>query len=241
VTVFVNLASSVDGKIGTVAREKFRFGSAADKRQMQVLRARADAVVIGAGTLRDEDPSLLLSDPDLVDARRAAGKSAQPLRVLVSHGLELRVEGSRFFGTPGMEPLVFTSGTADRGRAAQVARFASVLTLPDRSPGRIDLAPMIEILQARGCAEILVEGGGELVFALLEQSLIDELYLTLCPVLLGGPAPGAVGGAGFLAAVSPRLDLLSHHASPAGELFLHYKVVRPGREDPSPVRGSRER
>ncbi len=224
--VFVNLASSVDGKIGTVGREKFGFGSAADKRQMQVLRARSDAVVIGAGTLRDEDPSLLLSDPDLIDARRAAGRSAQPLHVLVSHGLELRVRGSRFFGTPGIDTLVFTSETAARARVDSVARFASVLTLPDRSPGRSDLARMIEALQARGCAEILIEGGGELVFALLEQNLIDELYLTLCPVLLGGPAPSAVGGAGFLAAVAPRLELLVHHASPAGELFLHYKVVR---------------
>ncbi len=225
-TVFVNLATSVDGKIGTVAREKFRFGSAADKRQMQVLRARADAVVIGAGTLRDEDPNLLITATDLVDARRAAGKAAQPIRVLVSHGLELRAEGSRFFGTPDADTLVFTSEAADTARVADVARFAPVFRLPDRAPGRIDLARMIDALRARGCAEILVEGGGELVCALLEQDQVDEFYLTLCPVLLGGPAPGVVGGKGFLAALAPRLELISHHVSSAGELFLHYKVAR---------------
>ena len=224
-TVFVNLAASVDGKIGTVAREKFRFGSAADKRQMQVLRARADAVVIGAGTLRDEDPNLLLSDPDLVEQRRKAGRITQPMRVLVSHGLEFRVEGSRFFGTDA-DTVIFTSEAADPARVTDVGRFAPVVRLPDLGPGRIDLARMIDALRKRRCAEILVEGGGELVCALLEQDQVDELYLTLCPVLLGGPAPSVVGGKGFLAALAPKLELISHHASPAGELFLHYKVTR---------------
>jgi len=85
---------------------------------------------------------------------------------------------------------------------------------------------MLDGLEERGCGDILVEGGGALNFALLDQDLVDDIYLTLCPIVLGGPAPGSFGGRGFLAAAARRLVLVTQRTNAAGEIFLHYRVRR---------------
>lgn len=224
--VFLNVASSVDGRIASVAREKFRFASAEDRRLMQELRAVADAVVIGAGTWRDEDPVLVVRDEDLVARRRADKASAQPIHVLVTRSLDVRVEGSRFFGTPGIERVVFTATDVPAARVEAVSHLATVIPIPERAPGDLDLRALLAALAARRCDEILVEGGGALNFAFLDQDLVDDIYLTLCPVVLGGPGPGSFAGRGFLAAAARRLHLVSQRTNAHGEIFLHYRVVR---------------
>jgi len=224
--VFLNVASSVDGRIASVGREKFRFASAEDKRLMQELRCVADAVVIGAGTLRDEDPVLVVRDADLLVRRRAEKPRLQPLQVLVTRNLDVPVEGSRFFGAEDVERLVFTGPDVAPARLAAAGRHATVIAIPEHAPGELDLSHMLEALEARGCREILVEGGGALNFALLDQDLVDDLYLTLCPVVLGGPAPGSFAGRGFLAAAARRLTLVTQRTNAHGEIFLHYRVVR---------------
>ena len=98
--VFMNAATSIDGKLTTAARDLHGFGGPEDRALMEDLRAEADAVMIGAGTLREEDPPLLVRAAEKVDRRRDAGKPDQPDGVVVSRSLDFRVAGSRFFQTP---------------------------------------------------------------------------------------------------------------------------------------------
>ena len=98
--IFLNMASSIDGKITTREREKFRFASDDDRDLMQELRSRADAVLIGRGTLSDEDPRLVLTDPVHIARRRELKGSAQPTKVLASATLDFPIEDSRFFRCP---------------------------------------------------------------------------------------------------------------------------------------------
>lgn len=213
--VFLNVASGIDGKISTASGEKFRFASDEDRQLMQELRAQADAVVIGGGTLRAEDPRLVVKG----EGRR------QPWNVVVSARLEGIGPEARFFTSPGVTKWVFTSVDADPARVERLQPCARVSRLPGIASGGLDLGRMLQELRGAGCRHVLVEGGGELNFAMLEQNLVDEIYWTLCPVVLGGrEAPGSFTGRGFASVDVRRLELLEQRTNVQGEIFLHYRV-----------------
>jgi 5-amino-6-(5-phosphoribosylamino)uracil reductase len=84
---------------------------------------------------------------------------------------------------------------------------------------------MMECLAQRGVQTLLVEAGGELLSQFLAADALDELYVTLCPVLIGGKTPGLVGGTGFSLHALPHLTLMSSEVV-GDEIFLHYRVNR---------------
>lgn len=223
--VVLNMASSLDGKITTRKREVFSLGSAEDRALMNELRAGADAVLIGAGTLLDEDPPLLVSDP-ILQARRGRERGApHPLNVLVSASLDLDPAVSRFFNCASTERLVFTTKSAPGERARAAAQRADVCVVPQGSRGRVDLDAMLAELSRRGIEHLLLEGGGTLNFSMLKAGFIDEICLTLCPLIIGGQsAPTTFEVAGFLRASMRRLELSTSRISEAGEVFLRYWV-----------------
>lgn len=213
--VLSNTAMSADGKIGTVAHDHLAVGSAEDRRQMGVLRAQADAVLVGGQTFRSW-PLPLVEDPAIHGARPRPMINA----VLSRHGIaQARLRPGRWpdprvrlvvFGPPELDPV-----------AHQRALGAEVRTRPDP-----DVAWVLDELQAMGCERVLVEGGGDLIFRCLRAGRLDELYLTVAPKLIGGArAPTPVDGEGFSATTIPELRLLDLHRVD-DELFLHYEVVR---------------
>ncbi len=225
--VSLNMASSIDGKITTREREKFRFGSDEDRDLMQQLRSRADAVLIGRGTLFDEDPRLVLTDPGHIARRRQLKGSPQPIKVLTSASLDFPVEDSRFFTCPESEKIVFTTADADPAAIQRLQRFARVVQIPATAGGRVDLEQVVRAMPELGIEHLLLEGGGILNFAMLEADLIDEIYLTLCPVVIGGAgAQTTFEGAGFTRETARRLSLQSLRMNKGGEIFLHYAVKR---------------
>lgn len=219
--VQINVAMSADGKIATAARERPRFASARDLERLMHLRAEADALLIGAETLRASDPPTQVTGESARAARRARGVPESLLVITVTKSARLPPT-LRFFTEPnGAGRIVATTRSASADLIASLPATSEVWAVGEEN---VDLDALLERLHARGVRRLLCEGGGELNAALLAAGLVDEVYLTLVPVLLtGASAPTPFGGPGFVLAERRRLDLLDweHHQ---GELYLRYRV-----------------
>ena len=221
--IYVNMAMTLDGKVHLGRPGYLLSGSPADRRSMAELRAAADAVMIGAGTLRMDNPVLGVNFEDLREYRTAQGMGVEPLPVVVTASGRVD-ENARVFRTGFGRAVVLTCSQADKSRLSVLEVRAEVLVIGDE---RVDLSKAVRVLGREfGVARLLVEGGPELVFNLLRERLVDEFFITLVPVVKGGKDTlTLVEGEGFKYGELPRLDLVSVLEA-GGELFLRYRTKR---------------
>jgi riboflavin-specific deaminase-like protein len=215
--VITNTVSSVDGK--TVMEGKaFGIGSATDRLTMRTLRSKADAVMIGAGTLRAEKLSLGLDRTDGV---------RQPLAIIVTETGDVPLE-KHLIVKGGQEVLILLSEAAPNSVVERLRSLAPVMRTPADPTGAVELGAALRTLKAeRGVESLVVEGGPGLNHALISRNLVDELFLTVAPELLGGSADQTLTllrGPTLPARDRPALDLVSIHLS-GGELFLRYTLA----------------
>ena len=206
--VVSNTAVSLDGRINTRERRFTFFGSARDHARMSRLRAGADAVLVGGATFRNwPHPAL----PDDGDRPALTGR---PWNVVVTRSLDVPLDDG-FLREPAIRPLFVTrAGAVPAGFPAEIEAW----------PGEGD-APVrwiLERLAARGVERLLVEAGGDLLFQFLAADALDEMYVTLCPIVVGGDAPSLVDGAGFDRDDVRRLELVASEVE-GDEVFLHYR------------------
>lgn len=177
--VTLKLAMSLDGKIAAPdGSSKWITGEPA-RRRVHARRLEADAVLIGAGTVTTDDPTLTVRD---VEAPR------QPVRVICDAGGSIS-PSSRVFGAA--EVIVMTTADADHSLKTRWKEAgAEVVDLPRASSGGVDLSALLENLGARGWLEVYCEGGARLATSLLSEDLVDVLELNYGPVLIGGPGLG---------------------------------------------------
>jgi riboflavin-specific deaminase-like protein len=215
--VIVNMVSSVDGRTSMEGKAA-GLGSRIDRETMRTLRSRADAVMIGAGTLRAEKLSLGLDETD----------GLQPLTIIVTHTGNIPLE-EHLVATEEQEVLILLSDKAPQGATQRLREFAQVMKAPADSVGDIDLDRALRALKAeRGIDVLVVEGGPGLNHGLISRNLVDELFLTVAPELLGGTATETLAllrGPEIPARDRPALDLESIHLAD-GELFLRYSLTR---------------
>lgn len=216
----MNVAMSADGKISSRRRESFPLGSPTDRELMDILRARADAVVIGASTLRHDGWAIRVRTPRVRERRVARGRPPHPLNVVLTTRLDLPA-GCQFFTHARTEKLVITTRQATPRRVQRFSRLAEVAVLPRRTLRVVDV---VHLLEDRGVKRLLIEGGGELNYSFFEAGLVDELYLTVTPRIIGGrSAPTPVDGTGFLQATHRKLTLVSSRRR-GDEVFLKYRM-----------------
>lgn len=215
----VVLAMSVDGKIADRERSPARFGSAADKAHLERQVAQADGVLFGAETLRAYGTTLLVKDLGLLQQREQQGKPPQPVQIVCSGSGDLNPQFP-FFRQPVPRWLLTTEAGAQRW--SDRPEFQQVFSF-EQSP---DWQSILGQFGQLGLETLIISGGGGLIAALLEADLIDEFWLTICPLILGGTSsPTPVGGTGFPASFAPQLELRSAQTIEQ-EVFLHYHRKR---------------
>ena len=210
--VFANLVATLDGRAAVGGRTS-GIGTEADLEMLLELRALADAVLIGVGTLRAEGYQRLMRSEERRAHRTAAGLAGDPLAVVVSRGLDVPWDAG-LFAAPEQPVLVYTGAA---GAAPAVAAPVEVVRLEDPAP-----AAVLADLRRRGVRVLLCEGGPRLLGALLAGGLVDELFLTLAPLLTGEPdAPRIVEGTELPALAHARLSWILRSGD---ELFLRYAL-----------------
>jgi 2,5-diamino-6-(ribosylamino)-4(3H)-pyrimidinone 5'-phosphate reductase len=221
--VCINMAMTADGKITSARREEPKFASRRDKKTMDKLRAEADAILVGAGTLRADDPPLHVRDAEMLAYRRSLGKPDNLVNVLVTASASIDPRSRFFAAAHAARQIVATVEDAPADRVAALSAVAEVWTI---GQGTVDLPQLLSRLGDAGIERLLVEGGGELNWGFVRGDLVDELYVTLAPALLGGRnAPTLCEGEGLAMADRRRLQLLSADVID-GEIFCRYAVVR---------------
>lgn len=178
----LSCAVSLDGYLDDASPHRLVLSNDADLDRVDGLRAECDALLVGAATVRRDDPRLLVRDPGRVRARVAAGRAPHPTKVTVTGHGELDPT-ARFFTLGDGAKLVYcASGGASRARE----RLGSVATVVDIGL-RPTMAAVSADLHARGVRTLLVEGGGRVLTQLLTAGIADELHLAVAPFFIGDP------------------------------------------------------
>lgn len=221
-SVSVNFAITADGKVSTRKKTPSGFTSENDKRRFRKIRAEADAVLVGAGTLKADNMSMGLSDPALQRARKKRGQSAQPLRVIVSASGRLDPK-AKVFVSPGAPIVIFSTQAMPERVRSWLATKADVWLFEKT----VDLAEMMRILRVDyRIRSVICEGGPTLFRSLLEADLIDTLHLTWAPVIFGGREASTLTGLpGEFLPHLVRFKLASQEVL-GTECFLTYRIKR---------------
>jgi riboflavin biosynthesis pyrimidine reductase len=184
-----NFVTSLDGAVEVDGRSRGLSGEA-DRTVFALMRQVADAVMVGAGTARHEGYGPVRVDDATAKSRAGAGRPEHPTLVLVSASLDLDPD-ARIFTEAPVRPIVLTHDGAPADRRAALAA-ADVVTC---GQSVVDLDLGLAELRRRGLRHILCEGGPHLFGALLAADLVDELCLTISPLLVGaGPGRIVAGG-----------------------------------------------
>jgi riboflavin biosynthesis pyrimidine reductase len=207
----VNFVASLDGRTTIDGRSR-KLGDAGDRELFRALRERSDAVLVGTGTLATETYGRILLQPERRERRLSAGRPAEPLVATITRTANLPLE-IPLFGHPEARIVVFSPTPPDT-----IDLSATVIHEP-----LDDLASALKTLRERhGVRTLLCEGGPQLFGALLRERLVDELFLTLAPKLVGGASgPAVVSGP------PPEVPVevtLASALERDGSLFLRYKL-----------------
>jgi 5-amino-6-(5-phosphoribosylamino)uracil reductase len=215
---------TVDGKVSTAKLSPSGFTSAFDKHRLLEIRSLGDALMVGKNTLQIDQMSMGLPDEALRRARVQRGQSEYPIRVVISNSGDLSVHLQIF--NHRFSPILIYSTTRMPETIQTELRTKAELHLS--AEDRVSLPEVLnDLYQTRQVRTLVCEGGPQLAMALAELDAVDELFLTIAPLLLGGSgAPGILGTSGaFLP--SSRVYQIASISVEADECYLHYVADRP--------------
>lgn len=203
------LAVSLDGRLAPPSGGAAQIGGRGDRQVLEEALAWADACLIGGRTLRLHGSTCLIHAPSLLEQRRREGRPDQPAAVVVSRSGGFDAE-LRFFSQPLQRWLL------GPGQLVPPVGFHAAMPL-------LPWAETLAALAAQGFQRLVLLGGAELAGALLQEQLVDELQLTFCPLLLGGPYSWLPQGV----TLDPSRWLLEEQRRlEADELLLRYRCLR---------------
>jgi diaminohydroxyphosphoribosylaminopyrimidine deaminase/5-amino-6-(5-phosphoribosylamino)uracil reductase len=200
--VRLKLAASLDGRIAPRPGERHWLTGSESRDYVRELRASYDAVLVGAGTVRVDDPQLSVRPP------RARRKPY--VRVVVCEQDTVPVDRAIFAPLDGYDRTIVLAPAGVRERFAALANVADVIFVGDEASRQLDLVLAFRALRAHGVASVLCEGGPTLAGRMLEAGLVDRVDWLLAPALLAGPAavPALAGGPSGLTLRFERVERL---------------------------------
>ncbi|MGE3073796.1 MAG: RibD family protein [Dehalococcoidia bacterium] len=223
--ILINMVMSIDGKVVVEGTEQ-GIGSRVDQRLMRELRVHADIVLNGAETLRASGTSSRLNDPILEQLRESRGKPRFPVAATISESGDLPLD-KIFFTARDFDAVVYLSKSAPRDRRAAIkATGRPVFDLPIRKSIPVMLSHMRNEL---GAEVLLVEGGPTVNSELFRLGLVDEFFVTIGPVIVGGreTKTPVTGPAPFTRKQLPHFELVWAVPNPdTNEVYCRYRAER---------------
>jgi 2,5-diamino-6-(ribosylamino)-4(3H)-pyrimidinone 5'-phosphate reductase len=199
VHVTVNAATSVDGKLSTRDRRQVAISGSEDFDRVDRLRAAADAVLVGVGTVLADDPSLTLDEADRRVERLRSGRPGDPARVVLDTRARTPTDARVLNDDAATHLLVVEDAPDSRVAALTDAGSDVEVHRVPADDSRVDVVAGLDALESAGVDRLLVEGGGEVIFSLFAAGVVDELSVYVGSTLIGGrDAPTLADGEGFL-------------------------------------------
>jgi riboflavin biosynthesis pyrimidine reductase len=215
--VRANMISSLDGG----ATDDGKSGGLAgpgDKALFARMREEADVVLVGASTVRIENYSGAQMSVAQRQERQRRGQAELPPIAILTHGADFEHDAKIFTRTE-VPPLIMTSRDAVDEARGRFGSLAEVIDSSGANTDRVDPAVVLTIFQKRGLRRVLSEGGPSLISLLIEHDLLDELCVTIAPVLVGGAARRIAAGSGEAHTRMRRSHLLTDDE---GYLYTRY-------------------
>ncbi len=208
------MVSSLNGAVVVDGKSK-PLSSPEDRKVCHALRAMADVVLVGAGTMREENYGPVRFSEEVRQQRLSLGLSEHAPVAVVTH--EGKFDWSTpFFQDANMQPIILTDGHGAKN-ASEGSEYAGIVSC---GPTRVDLAQAVKELESRGLKRILCEGGPSLNTDLLLAGVVDELCLTIAPILAGSSTKTIFDG---LDVDDPEKMEYSHIFRDGGDIFLRVK------------------
>lgn len=219
--VVVNVAMSADGKISTRERRQVKISGAQDFQRVDRLKAGADAIMVGIGTVLADDPSLTVKSEECRSHRKGRGVDEHPVRIVVDSTARIPLDASLLHKGPGKR-IIAVSRRADPVKIAALEQYATVIIAGEHD---VDLTILMDKLGEAGIRRLMVEGGGTLIAGLLSAGLVNEIYSFIGNIVIGGKdAPTFADGQGFISESEfCRLTLIESHRIENG-ILLHWHV-----------------
>jgi riboflavin-specific deaminase-like protein len=223
--VLANFVAALDGAATGPDEKSGSLSGPADRRMFQALRAAADPVLAGAGTVRAENYGPARLTDEQQELRRAQGRTPLPLLAVVSASLRLDPQARFFAAAPAdRRPLVLTTEAARAHAEDRAAAIAEVATIVEAGETTVDWGLALRRLHDEHAVDVLLtEGGPTVVGQLVTADLLDEMCLTVAPLLAGGDGPRIVAGARITQALPQSLARVM---TTDDFLFLRYLRVR---------------
>jgi 5-amino-6-(5-phosphoribosylamino)uracil reductase len=191
--VLLSCGMSIDGYMDNATEERLLLSNDADFDRVDAVRAACDAILVGAGTVRQDNPRLLVRSQARRDERVARGLRPSPVKVTVTGRGELD-PSAHFFAAGDVDKLVYCASSMPHEARERLGKVATVVDCGEP----VDLCRVMADLHARGVGRLMVEGGGTIHTQFLTAGLVDELHLVIAPLFVGDSrAPRFVGDGTF--------------------------------------------
>ncbi|WP_043271945.1 dihydrofolate reductase family protein [Streptomyces sp. CT34] len=200
--VLLSVATSIDGHIDDTSPDRLLLSNSADFDRVDQVRAESDAILIGAGTMRADNPRLLVNSEERRAARVAAGKPEYPLKATISASGDLDPELK--FWHFGGEKVAYTTDSGAEKLRDRLEGLADVVSLGET----VNFGRLLDDLGGRGVKQLMVEGGGSIHTAFLSQGLADEIHMAIAPLVVGqADAPSFLSPAIYPGGSTHRMKL----------------------------------
>jgi len=212
--VIINCAMSADGKIASPSGKQLRISNKGDMKRVYSLRNEYDAVLVGVKTIQSDNPKLTVKEGYVENPKN-------PIRIILDTHCRTKIDDLAV--DDKAKTLIITNGQCDKKYGSNV----EIVQCDIDYEGIIDLKKMLEILHNRGIKKLMVEGGSTVIWNFLKQGLVDDLYVYIGPMIIGGKyTPSMADGEGIADQNNPiRLKIVEASKLNDG-LLVHYKLIK---------------